>query len=295
MLSTAGGGAGAAWLCADSFAASFPFSADVATLLSGLQAERLATIIRAAIDKSAVFFMASILLKAKQIFKGITTVNVLILLTLGFFTFLMARITAEYIPYNTDVGFLQIKQDYIDIDHWRIAFFVHVYTSMWALLAGFTQFSSQIQSYYPRAHRALGYVYVTNVLLITGPASLVMGLYANGGPTSKIAFVALAIGWITFTSIALVKAKNGDFEAHRNFMIRSYALTLSALTLRAWKYAITNSVELPPMDVYRAVAWLGWVPNLIAAEMLIRRYYLNEKMYPLFARLRRKTTRLILR
>lgn len=232
----------------------------------------------ATIEERAIFFMASILLKAGNIFKGVTGLNALVLLALGVFTFLMAQITVEYIPYDTDVGFLRIKQDYIDIDHWRIAFFVHVYASMWALLAGFTQFSSAIQSYYPRVHRTLGYVYVTNVLLITGPASLVMSLYANGGPTSKIAFALLAIGWITFTAIALVKAKNGDFAAHRNFMIRSYALTLSALTLRAWKWSITNTVELPPMDVYRAVAWLGWVPNLLIAELLIRRYDFSEKL-----------------
>jgi hypothetical protein len=56
-------------------------------------------------------------------------------------------------------------------------------------------------------------------------------------------------------------------------MIRSYALTLSAVTLRAWKWTITNSFELPPMDVYRAVAWLGWVPNLIFVELLIRHYH----------------------
>ena len=98
---------------------------------------------------------------------------------------------------------------------------------------------------------------------------------------------------MAFTAMAFAKAKNGDFVAHRDFMIRSYALTLSAVTLRAWKWAITNSVQLPPMDVYRAVAWLGWVPNLIAAELLIRKYYLPERLRPvylLFGRLRRKVT-----
>ncbi|HYJ89746.1 MAG TPA: DUF2306 domain-containing protein [Pyrinomonadaceae bacterium] len=220
--------------------------------------------------------MASILLKAGQIFKGKNGFYVLVLVTLAFFTFLMARITVAYIPYNTDVGFLRIKQDYIDIDHWRIAFFVHVYASLWVLIAGFTQFSEHIRDYYPRVHRAFGYIYVTDVLLITGPAGLLMGVYANGGLPSKISFVTLAIGWITFTAIAFVKAKNGDFVAHRNFMIRSYALTLSAVTLRAWKWGITNSVELHPMDVYRMVAWLGWVPNIIAAELLIRKYYLKK-------------------
>lgn len=189
----------------------------------------------------------------------------------------MAQITAAYIPYNIDVGFLRIKQDYIDIDHWRIAFFVHVYASIWALLAGFTQFSSNIQTFYPKLHRTFGYVYVTNILLITGPAGLLMGFYANGGLSSKIAFVMLAVGWIIFTAVALVKAKKGDFAAHRNFMIRSYALTLSAITLRAWKWTITNSVELPPMDVYRTVAWLGWVPNLLLAEFLIRHYFVKPK------------------
>lgn len=209
-------------------------------------------------------------MKTGLIFKGISRFNVVVLLTLAFFTFLMARITAEYIPYDTDVGFLRIKQEYIDIDHWRVAFFVHVYASLWVLLAGFTQFSSQIQDFYPRLHRMFGYIYVADVLLITGPAGLLMGFYANGGITSRVAFVTLAVGWIAFTAIALVKARQGDFVAHRNFMIRSYALTLSALTLRAWKWGITNSVELPPMDVYRAVAWLGWVPNIIAAEVIIR-------------------------
>ena len=195
---------------------------------------------------------------------------------LAFFTFLMAQITVAYLPYNTDVGFLRIKQNYIDIDHWRVAFFVHVYASMWVLLAGFSQFSEHIQSFYPRLHRMFGYIYVTDVLLITGPAGLIMGVYANGGLPSKVSFVTLAILWITFTATALVKAKNGDFAAHRRFMMRSYALTLSAVTLRAWKWAITNSVELPPMDVYRAVAWLGWVPNIIAAEMIIRKRYFQK-------------------
>jgi hypothetical protein len=54
-------------------------------------------------------------------------------------------------------------------------------------------------------------------------------------------------------------------------MIRSYALTLSAITLRARKYGSVFAFEPPPMDVYRLVAWLGFVPNLLFAEWWIRR------------------------
>jgi len=194
------------------------------------------------------------------------------LITLAFFCWLMASITMAYIPYNTDVGFLRIKQHYIHIDQWRIAFFIHVYASMWVLFAGFTQFSKAIQRNQPKLHRTLGYIYVVDVLLITGPAGLLMGFYANGGLWSRIAFVLLAVLWIYFTAMALIKARQKNFKAHRNYMIRSYALTLSAITLRAWKYAITNTVTLPPMDVYRVVAWVGWVGNLVVAEWLIFRH-----------------------
>ncbi len=181
----------------------------------------------------------------------------------------MASITMSYIPYNTDVGFLRIKQQYIGIDHWRTAFFIHVYASMWVLFAGFTQFSKKLLKSRPKFHRTLGYIYVVDVLLITGPAGLLMGFYANGGLLSRIAFVSLAILWIFFTAMALIKAKQKDFKSHRNYMIRSYALTLSALTLRAWKYGITNTMNVPPMDVYRIVAWLGWVGNWVFAEWWI--------------------------
>jgi hypothetical protein len=69
----------------------------------------------------------------------------------------------------------------------------------------------------------------------------------------------------------LYKAKQKDFSAHRNYMIRSYALTLSAITLRAWKYGIANTIALPPMDTYRIVAWMGWVINLAIAEIIINK------------------------
>lgn len=214
---------------------------------------------------------APLSIEHRRFFNRAGAINFFLLIALAFFTFQIALITAEYVPYDTDVGFLRIKQDYIDIDHWRIAFFVHVYASIWVLLAGFTQFSGAIRTKYPAIHRAFGYVYVVDVLLVTGPASLIMGIYANGGIYSKVAFVTLALGWLYCTGMAMAKIAQGDYAGHREFMIRSFALTLSALTLRAWKWGINNSFDLPPMDVYRAVAWLGWVPNIIVAEVLIRR------------------------
>ena len=67
----------------------------------------------------------------------------------------------------------------------------------------------------------------------------------------------------------MLKAKQGDFKAHRAYMIRSYALTLSAISLRAIKYLLAVTVHPPPLELYRTVAWLGWVLNLLIAEYFI--------------------------
>lgn len=203
------------------------------------------------------------------------------MLLLAFFSVLLLRITLEYLPVRYDAAFLLIKQHVIHIAHWRLAFFVHVFTSMFVLLAGFTQFSATVLKRYPRLHRIMGYIYVTDILLVTGPASLVMSFYANGGTWSQLAFVLLALLWWYTTLQALLKARRGDIQAHRAFMIRSYALTLSAVTLRAWKYGIVQLAHPHPMEVYRAVAWLGWTVNIFFAELLI------------YIRIRRQFLRLI--
>jgi hypothetical protein len=190
---------------------------------------------------------------------------------LGWFGWLMWRITRQYWPIQDDVAFLQIKQDYIEILHWKVSFFVHVLTSMFALAAGFTQFAPGLLRRWPAVHRWMGRLYVVNVCLITGPASFIMALYANGGIASRIGFGVLATLWITTTALAYRTAMQRRWPAHRAWMIRSYALTLSALTLRAWKVLIVAALHPHPMDAYMMVAWLGWVPNLLLAEWLIQR------------------------
>jgi uncharacterized membrane protein len=185
----------------------------------------------------------------------------------------MLQIIARYIPFDTDVAFLQIKQDYIDNLPWLSAFYIHVFSSIFALAAGFTQFSNRIRTHRPRLHRAIGRAYVIDILLITGPAGFLMAFYANGGTTSRAAFLILSILWWAFTYLAYRAALHRDFAAHRRWMLRSFALTLSAITLRLWKMLIAHYFELPPMDLYRLVAWLGFVPNLLVIEWFIRSKY----------------------
>jgi uncharacterized membrane protein len=192
---------------------------------------------------------------------------------LMFFTVLMVRITLPYVSLHTDVAFLQIKQWVIDNDIWRTSFFIHVFTSLFLLLAGFTQFYNPFQN---KIHRNIGKLYIIIILFLSGPAGFVMSLYANGGWPSRIAFTLLSCLWMFFTARAYLEIRNKNYVRHGEFMMRSYALTLSALTLRAWKYGIVMLFHPRPMDAYMIVAWLGWIPNLLMAEWLIKQGYATQ-------------------
>ncbi len=188
---------------------------------------------------------------------------------LAYFSYLLLLISIQYIPFEIDAAFLRIKSEEVKIPYYIPFFKLHVFTSFFVLLAGFTQFNSKLRARFRKVHRYLGYLYITVVLLMAGPSGFVLGVHANGGWTSQTAFVLLAILWIAFTLMALYYALKKQWNKHRNFMIRSYALTLSAITLRLWKFVIVFIWDPLPMDTYRIVAWLGWVLNLLIAELII--------------------------
>lgn len=100
---------------------------------------------------------------------------------------------------------------------------------------------------------------------------MIMAYYANGLLPSKTAFTILDCLWFWFTLKAVIAARKGDIDQHKRFMIRSFALTLSAITLRSWKFLLANTFHPDPLTLYMIEAWIGFVPNLLLAEWLIWR------------------------
>jgi uncharacterized membrane protein len=193
-----------------------------------------------------------------------------LVLALLFFSYLMLELSLPYLEVKPDIDFLQTKQNVYHIRYWRWSFYVHVYSSFFVLLAGLTQFSYYILRRYRKLHRGLGYSYVVLIVLITGPASFMMGWHANGGLPARTSFTLLSFLWIAFTFLAWYYAVRKKFANHRAFMIRSYALTLSAISLRLYTVLFDYlQVHAKPMDIYVTTAWLSWVPNLIIAEIII--------------------------
>jgi len=187
-------------------------------------------------------------------------------IAIGYFSYLMILITVQYIPMRVDVAFLNIKETEIALPYYKLAFFSHVYTSIFVLIFGAFQFSNYIRNKYNKFHKLSGIVYIFLILLISSPSGLIMAIHANGGFFSKLSFCIQAILWFVFTLLAFRYVLKKDWISHEKFMYRSYALTLSAITLRLFKWIIVSTIGMPPMDTYRIVSWLGWIFNLLLVE-----------------------------
>lgn len=190
-----------------------------------------------------------------------------LLLCMG--TYLMLRLIIDYTSFKTDIHFLAVKQEYIHLSWWKTAFYIHVFFSIFALLAGFTQFSKYILQNYRALHRIIGKMYVIAILFINFPSALVLAVYANGFWPSRLAFIILDCLWFYFTWRAVVAIRQKNIDSHRQFMIRSYALTFSAITLRTWKIILAQTFHPDPVTLYMVEAWIGFVPNLLLAEWWI--------------------------
>lgn len=202
-------------------------------------------------------------------FDRFLAIKIIVYSALIYFIYLLWLITLQYIPIKYDVAFLNIKQDEIKLDYYKLAFFSHVFSSIITISLGLTQFSITIRKRFSSIHKFSGQLYIGLILFIACPSGLIMAFHANGGIIAQISFIILSILWFIFTLKAFVFIKKGKFHKHRDFMIRSYALTLSAVSLRLFKYWIVSLFELPPMDTYKIVSVLGWVINLGIAEIII--------------------------
>ncbi|CEJ67950.1 hypothetical protein BN1195_00232 [Chryseobacterium oranimense G311] len=200
--------------------------------------------------------------------------KILLIIGFGYFFWLMLKITLEYIPFNPNVSFLMIKQTEVqDRPEYLYFFYTHVYTSIFVLLSGFLAILRKDFGF-RNFHKNIGKIYIFLILALAAPSGIYMGFFANGGFFSKLSFVILGSLWWLTTYKAYQSAKQKRFKEHKQWMWRSFALTLSALTLRIWKVIIVYLFHPNPMDVYQIIAWLGWIPNILLIEYLITKKHI---------------------
>ncbi len=169
----------------------------------------------------------------------------------------------------TSVGLLSTKSDALLISNlYNFSFYMHIILGGISLLIGWTQFREKLRYQYLQLHRTLGAIYLLCVLL-SGTSGLYIAYYATGGLVSTLGFSSLAILWLFTSYKAYAYIRQGKVKAHKYWMIRSYALTFAAVTLRLWLPFLINICSLDFISAYKIVAWLCWVPNVFIAELII--------------------------
>jgi uncharacterized membrane protein len=150
-----------------------------------------------------------------------------------------------------------------------VAVYVHVFGSAVALALGPLQFVTVLRTARPAAHRWVGRSYLGIGVLSGGLAGLYLSLHAFGGVVAQLGFAFLAIAWLQSGLLAYLAIREGDVTRHRRWMVRNFALTFAAVTLRLYLPASAGA-GLGFGPAYAAIAWLCWVPNLVVAEWIVR-------------------------
>lgn len=154
--------------------------------------------------------------------------------------------------------------------HHRLALYTHVFASALALALGPLQLSAGLRSAHPTWHRWAGRVYLGAGVLVGGVSGLFVAFHAFGGPVARAGFACLAVAWLFSGAKAYGAIRRGDVAVHRRWMLRNFALTFAAVTLRLWLPGLV--IAGVTMNVaYPIVAWACWVPNLVVAEYVFGR------------------------
>ncbi|RYZ48955.1 MAG: DUF2306 domain-containing protein, partial [Sphingobacteriales bacterium] len=152
---------------------------------------------------------------------------------------------------------------------WNIAFYTHIITGGFSLLVGWLQFVARLRNRKPGLHRNIGKAYIFSSL-ISAVAGFYLSFFATGGFTGALGFAFLAVFWFYTTLSAFVHARKSRILRHRDMALYSYAACFAAVTLRLWLqlFLLSGMAFIP---AYKVVAWLSWVPNVLAAYFLIQK------------------------
>ncbi len=173
---------------------------------------------------------------------------------------------AAYAIFHVVTGFVHLPSNVVENGFFSpLGLEIHIAASGVALAIGPLQFLRSVREGLPQLHRWMGRTYVT-ACLIGGAAGAAIAMYSTAGMVAGAGFLSLAVLWLAFTGSAFFSARARDFARHERFMVRSFALTFAAVTLRIY---LPVGLSLNPSDFvlpYTIIAWACWVPNLLIAE-----------------------------
>jgi uncharacterized membrane protein len=170
----------------------------------------------------------------------------------------MGLMTISVILYSEVRIFRQAQERaYLSTIPWLII--PHIAGGVAAFLIGPLQFSSRLRRRSPKAHRVLGRIYVGSVF-IAAPLAVVLSNHRHDPRAAHFvaANVVQAGTWLITTTAAFLTARNRHFQQHREWMVRSYAVTFTFVGTRV----------LQPIPAWNRHSEAGFAMEIIVITFL---------------------------
>ncbi len=205
-----------------------------------------------------------------------TTLKIIFWVPTIFLSLLLVWNTIPYFTFDTQMKFLVERSLLMEKTVWKVCFYSHIFAGAICIIASLIQFSSWILKKRKKIHIMSGKIYVFVVLLIGAPSGLYMTYFAKGGYAERGAFLAMAVFWFFTTYKGFVTAaRDKNFVAHKHWMIRSYAMALTAVTFRIY-HILFDEMGMSSFNNYSLSLWISIIGNWLVAEFII---YLQTKNY----------------
>ncbi len=147
----------------------------------------------------------------------------------------------------------------------------HISGGIIALLIGPFQLWPAFRNNYTLAHRRMGYIYLLAILIgsISG-SHLAWTTALSSNFAFAFAMQILSLVWFGTTAMAYISIMKREIDQHKEWMIRSYVVTMAFIFFR-WMSDLGIVRELMPKFIERGptITWVCWVIPLMITEFIL--------------------------
>jgi Predicted membrane protein (DUF2306) len=184
------------------------------------------------------------------------------------FSLLLVYNTLPYFSFSKDFSFIQERSFLFQSNIYNASFYIHIFAGMICITTALIQFSRYILKKTKAVHRWSGKVYVFVVLFLAAPTGLYMSFFAKGSFWERALFMFMAIFWFISTYYGLTSIHKKNVLAHKIWMMRSYAMAMTAVTFRVY-HIIFYVVGWGHLENYEISLWISVIGNMLFAEYFI--------------------------
>lgn len=186
------------------------------------------------------------------------------------FSLLLVVNTIPYFSFSKEFSFIQERSFLFRNDVYAASFYIHIFAGGVCIITALIQFSRYILKRSRGIHRWSGRTYVFVVVFLGSPTGLYLSFFAKGSFAERSLFLFMAMVWFFSTLFGWTTIMKNNVLAHKHWMIRSYAMAMTAVTFRIY-HLIFYLLDWNHLENYELSLWISVIGNMLVAEYVIFR------------------------